>query len=218
MMTRKLLAVLFPLLLLIFVSTANAETTTTGSALPTTDTAALKLKQQMQFLEEQKKTAITKIRDEEKVAIQAKRDEFKTRIQTIKDEKKKTLVERIDTKLAEVNKNQTTRFTEVLTRLQGFLDKIKQSTTATTVLADVTAAQSAIDEAKTTVDAQALKTYTMTITDDATLKLNAGTTVSQLRQDLMAVYKLVIDAKQAVQKLNTTKSMIKKEATSSANL
>lgn len=216
-MTRKLLFLLFPLLLLFFVSAANAQTATTGSAQTAVDSAT-KLKQQMQLLQEQKKAAVTQARDEAKAMVQAKREEFKTRLQTIKDQRKKTLVERIDAKIVEVNKNQTTRFTEVLSRLQTFLDKINKLITGTTVSADVTAAQTAIDEAKTAVEAQAAKSYTMTITDDTTLKLNAGTTVSQFRQDLVATYKLVIDAKQAVQKLNTDKALIKKEASSSAKL
>ncbi|OGH24925.1 MAG: hypothetical protein A3B47_02340 [Candidatus Levybacteria bacterium RIFCSPLOWO2_01_FULL_39_24] len=219
-MTRKLLILLLPLLLLIFVASVNAENATTGSAQTATD-AATKLKLQMQLLQEQKKTTITQIRDDAKALIQAKRDEFKAKLKAIKDQKKKALVDRIDAKLVEVNKKHTARFLEVLTRLQLFLEKFIQSATGSTsakTLTDITAAQIAIDTAKSAVEAQATKDYTMNIADDTTLKLNAGTTVSQLRLDLMAVYKLVIDAKQAVQKLNTDRSTIKKEATGSANL
>lgn len=207
-MTRKLLFVLFPLLLLIFVSGVNAQTATDSAA---------KLKQQLQFLQEQKKAAVSKAKEEAKALIQAKRDEFKIKLQAIKDQKKKTLALRIDAKLARVNENQTAKYTKVLVRLQGFLDKIK-SETDTQVLADVTLAQTAIDTAKAAVEAQSAKSYTMTITDDSTLKLNAGTAVSQLRLDLMAIYKQVLDAKQAVQKLNTNRHLIKKEASRSAEL
>lgn len=198
-MTRKLLVILFPLLFLIFTSNVNAQKVTTGSAQTKVDAAA-KLKQQI------------------KAVVQAKRDEFKTHIQTIKDQKKKALVERIDAKLAKVNKNQTSKFTEVLSRLQTFLDKISKSATGTTVPADINTTQVAIDAAKAAVETQAVKIYTMTITDDSKLKLNAGETVSQLRLDLMATYKLVIDAKQTVQKLNINRELIRKEATSSAKL
>lgn len=208
---------LLPLLaLVLFVSNANAQTATTGGAQ--TDGNSSKLRQQMELLQEQKKTAVTQVRTDAKAMIQAKKDEFKIRIQTIKDQRKKLLVERIDAKLAQVNAKHTSRFSDVLTRLQGFLDKIKQSTTDTKVLDDVAVAQTAIDTAKAAVETQAAKIYTMTIADDSTLKLNAGTTVSQLRLDLMAVHKLVVDAKQAVQKLNTDRKLMKKEATSSANL
>lgn len=230
-MSRKLPVLLLPLFLLFFASTANAQATTTASAptanipavsvitnAPTATDAATKLRLQMQLLEEQRRAAITKVKEDARALAQAKRDEFKTKLQTIKDQKKQALVERIDAKIAEVNKNQTTRFLEVLVNLQGFLDKIKQSTTSATVVADITAAQTAIDTAKTAVDTQAAKNYTAAITDETTLKLNVGATVSQFRLDLVAVYRLVIDAKQAVQKLNIDKSTIKKEATSSVEL
>lgn len=208
-MTGKLIFILVPFFLLIFVSSVSAQIATDS---------AIKLKQQMQLIQDQKKTAVKEVRTDAKAMIQAKRDEFKTRIQTIKDQRKKLLVERIDTKLAQVNAKHTSRFSEVLTRLQGFLDKIKQSTTDTKVLDDVAVAQTAIDTAKTAVEAQAAKPYTMTIADDSALKANAGTTVSQLRLDLMAVHKLVVDAKQAVQKLNTDRKLMKNEAANSANL
>lgn len=210
-MTRKLLFVLFPLLLLILVSGVNAQTATDS---------ATKLKQQLQFLQEQKKAAVSKVKEEAKALIQAKRDEFKIKLQVIKDQKKKALALRIDAKLARVNENQTAKYAEVLVRLQEFLDKIKQSTTETDaqVLADAPLAQTAINIAKAAVEAQTAKSYTMTITDDSALKLNAGAVVSQLRLDLMAIYKQVLDAKQAVQKLNTDRHLIKKEASRSAEL
>lgn len=223
-MTRKLLVLLFPLLLIVFTTSANAQTavTDTTPTVPantqTATNAATKLRQQKQLLQDQKRAAFSKAKEEAKTLFQTRKEEFKIKLQAIKDQKKKVLAERIDAKLAEVNAKHTEKFLEILERLQGFLDKIKQSTTNTTVLADVAAAQTAIDTARTAVEAQALKTYVMTIADDATLKLNAGTTVKQLRLDLSAAHKLVVDAKQAVHKLNTDKTIIKKEATRSAEL
>lgn len=224
-MTRKLLSLILCFLLLVFVSTVNAQTATIGSTptLSTVNTktatnAATKLKLQMQLIQDQKREAINKVKEDAKALIQTKREEFKTKIQTIRDQKKKTLVQRIDTKLAEVNEKQTTKYSEALVRLQGFLDKIKQSTTSATILTDISAAQTAIDTAKAAVETQAAKTYIMTITDDAKLKLNAGATVSQLRLDLSGVYRLVINAKQTVQKLHTEKPKLEKEATKSGEL
>jgi hypothetical protein len=220
-MTRKLLALLFvPLFLFIFGSTANAvvntttesaQTSTAGNSQTTASTAS-KLRQQMQLVQEQKKAAVTQA----KAMIQAKRDEFRTRIQEIKDQKKKVLIERIDARLAEVNKNQTARFTEVLNILQTFLDKINKSAIGTSIQASIATTQTTIDAARTAVEIQANKSYIMTISDDSALKVNAGTTVSQFRQDLTDVYKLVIDSKQALRKLNIDKELIRKEATNSA--
>lgn len=221
-MTRKLLTLSLSFLLFFFVTPVNAiesTTATTGSARPTAPaTSASKLKEQMRLLQDQKKATASQAKEEIRTAIQTKRAEFKERLQTIKDLKRKTVIERMDVKLAEVNKNQTAKFTEVISKLQAIVDKIKQLTTNANVLADISVAQAAIDSAKTAVETQAAKTYTMTIVDDTTLKANAGTTVSELRQDLTAVHKLVVDAKQAVQRLSTDKKAIRKEATSSANL
>jgi hypothetical protein len=149
----------------------------------------------------QKNAAITKIQDNMAAMIQAKRVEFNAKLQTIKDSNRKSLVERINSRLAEINKNQTDRYNVILGELQSFLDKISSSATPTASLANITNAQNAIDIAKSAVSAQAQKTYIMTITDDTTLKQNAAAIVSQFRQDITSIYKLVVDAKQAVQGL-----------------
>jgi hypothetical protein len=216
-MARKVIYLILPLILLAFVSTVNAENTTTTSAKATTE-ATTKLRQQMQLIQEQKRAAISSSSSGIKTLIQIKRGEFEASILKIKDQKKKALVEKIDAKITEVNKNQTSRFLEILATLQGFLDKIKQSTTDTKVSENVTAAQFAINLARNSVNIQATKAYPMEITDDVTLRSNAEKIVSQFRQDITTVYKFVVDAKQAVQKSNVERNLIKKEATSSANL
>lgn len=202
-MRKKLIFITLGLVLFGVFSSKTIAQTATNSASG--------LKERMQLLQADKKAAIS-----------AKREEFKLRLQAIKDQRKKLLMERIDAKIAEVNKNQTDRYTEALNKLQSFLDKFNKSATEagklSDVLADITAAQTAIDTARTAVDAQAANTYAITITDDLTLKVNAGKIMSQFRLDLVAVHKLVVDAKQAVQKLNTDRKLIKKEkeATESA--
>ena len=206
-MARKLLVLLFPLLLIVLVPAVNAENSTTGSA----QTTAKKL------LQDQKKMMIAQATDASKAAnIQAAREEFKTRLQEIKDAKKKLLVGKIDARIEEVNTKTVDRFTEVLNKLQTFVDRVSTPSAGPAVLSDIAAAQKAITTARTAVGIQAGKIYTITITNDATLKINVGKTISQFRKDLVAVHKLVIDAKQAVQKLNTDKVLIKKEATGSA--
>lgn len=199
--------VLFFLLVALFPSFVNAQT----ASLPP------QLKKQAD-IGKQKKTEVSQIKENTKAMVQAKKDEFMARIQTIKDLKKRAVVTRIDAKLSEVNKKHTDRFSAVLTKLQTLLDKTSQTAKDKKVLADVEIAQAAIDEAKTTVANQAAKTYTIQITQETTLKLDVGTTISQLRQDLMATHKLVVDAKQAVQALRKDNAIIKKEATNSANL
>ena len=188
-MTRKLLFLILPLFLLTFVSVAFAQTGT--------DSAASKLKMQRQ------ETA--------KQAIAAKRQEFNAGLEKIKDQKKITLVKRIDEKLAIVNKKHTDRFAQVLSNLQTILDKLGEDV-------DKVEAQAAIDSANAAVEAQAAKTYVITISTESALKSDVGAVTSQLRLDLSATHKLVVDAKQTVQALRKDNNAImKKDATNSAN-
>lgn len=204
-MEKKFLPlVLFFLLVALFPSFVNAQ-------IPTSTNSASSLKQRIKDIVQMK-------REETKQALKLKRDEFKAGIQTIKDQRKKLLVERIDTKIAELNKKSTDGFSEVLAGLQTFLDKISQSTNDEKVLADIKVAQTAIDTAVVAVASQSAKTYTLQITTEQNLRINVGTTMSQFRQDLMATHKLVVDAKQAVQALNKDRAIMRKEATRSANL
>lgn len=207
--------VLFCLVIVIFgILTPNVNAQTSTS----TNSAASRLKQQRMELKQSIKDTVQAKREEAKQIMKTRREEFSVKLQTIKDEKKKTMVERIDAKLSEINTKHTDRFTEVLGKLQEHLDKISQSVTEKKVLEDIKTAQAAIDEAKTAVENQAAKTYVIQITNETALRLNVGTTTSQLRKDLMSTHKLVVDAKQAVQALRKDNVMMKKEATSSANL
>lgn len=225
-MIGKLLSLIFPVFILVFVSVANAQTNTS------TDSAS-RLKQQLRDIQAQKKTAISKIkqdaketkmelrqqikeavaakREAVKEAVATKREEFKARLLVIKGEKKRALVERIDAKLSKVNAKHSDRFAQVLSNLQATLDKMSEDV-------DKTKAQAAIDGAKTAVEAQAAETYTITISTETALRSDVGAVTSQLRLDLMATHKTVVDAKQAVQALRKDNVIIKKEATSSANL
>ncbi|MBI2613334.1 MAG: hypothetical protein HYW62_00980 [Candidatus Levybacteria bacterium] len=214
-MTRKLPILILPLFLLVFVSTVNAQTN------KSTDSASSRLKEQTQLLRGQKKDAVMDIgqqiketvaakRDAVKEAVATRREEFRAKLQTIKDLKKKALVERIDTKLANANAKHTERFTQVLSNLQTILDKMSEDV-------DKTQAQAAIDAAKAAVENQAAKTYTITISTEIALRSDVGKVTSQLRLDLVAAYKLIIDAKQAVQNLRAEGAMIKEEPTSTAN-
>ena len=97
----------------------------------------------------------------------------------------------------------------MLSNLQTLLDKLSQASQV-----DTTAAQAAIDAAKLAVENQAAKTYTITISTETALRTDVGAVTSQLRQDLSAAHKLVVDAKQAVQSLRIDAAMMKKEVNS----
>jgi len=206
-MIRKLLYVIFPLILVVFISSANAQTTATTGEVEAAATKASNLKLQMQQLRDQRKTT-----------VQAAKEEFRAKLLLIKDQVKQKLVEKIDAKIAQVNLDRTTKFILTLDRLQTFVDRFGKSATGTAALADAAAAQTAINAARAAVEVQKLKVYTINITSDTALRMNVGVVVSQFRGDLISVYKLVVDAKQAVQKLNTDRGLIRREATGSARL
>ena len=198
-MVKKLLIFFTIFTFLLFPSIIFAETNTG------TNSATAKLREQLQIkkteiidLKLQIKDAIQTKRDEIKSDIQSRRNEFKLKLETIKDTRKKALVTRIDAKLTTINTNHTDRFTEVLSNLQAILDKIETPT-------DKTDAQAAIDAAKTAVETQAAKTYVITISEETLLRSDVGKVISQLRQDLVATYKLVIAAREAVQALRKDK-------------
>lgn len=225
-MTKKLSALLLFIFLLTLTSSANAQTATSE---PQLKEAIMNIREQKQAvtsqikkevkkearieLREQIKETVAAKREETREKMETKREEFKAKLQAIKDEKKKILVERIDAKLSAMNTKHTDNFAEILGKLQTLLDKAKENTSA-----EITSAQAAIDAAKTAVENQAAKTYTITITNEEKLRLNVGTTTSQLRQDLMAVHKLIVNAKQEIQKLRKEKMQTEKEATNSADL
>lgn len=206
MRAKLYLVYVFLLTILILPATISAETATSTSSL----------KQQMSDLKNERQNAISQIKAQTKEQIQAARERFKERLQLIKDARKRLLTQTLDVNIVLANAKHTARFNEVLTKLQAALDKISPDVKNPKILSDIKAAQSKIDLAKAAVASQAAKVYTIEITDETTLKKNVGATISQFRKDLMQTHKLVIDAKQAVQKLRTDKSMMKKEATSSA--
>lgn len=209
---RRLLSALLAFALPLIIATSNASAVDTASSAP-------KLRDQIKrTIQEQKREAVTKIKDDARIAIKARQEEFKAKIQTIKDLKKKTILENVSIKLAEVNKRNTDKFSEFLTKLQSALDKIQTVATDPKIITNISIAQTAIDTAKAAVVAQAANDYTIQVTSETVLKVNANSAISQLRKDLSATHKLVVDAKQATQLTRIDKIMIKKEATGSANL
>ncbi len=124
--------------------------------------------------------------------IKTKREEFKLRLRELKDAKKQKILTRIDEKIAQINKNQTSAMLKRLERMAAILDRIEDPAGS--------AARTAILEARAAVEAQSAKDYTITITSEAALKINAGQTVSQLQADLKAVREKVEAAKQKVVK------------------
>lgn len=122
-----------------------------------------------------------------------RRQEFKNKLQTVKDEGKRKIVERIDVKLAEINKRRTDAMTRHLDKMSEILAKVKLRG------GDTTAAEAAVADARSAVVAQAAKTYTITISTEDKLKINVGETMKALMTDLRKLHEgKIVPARKAV--------------------
>ena len=111
--------------------------------------------------------------------------------QQIKDERKKKIVERVEAKMAEINKRRTDMMLAQLNKMSEILVKAKARG------ADTATAEAAIASAKTAVEAQAGKPYTVEITTEDKLKIKVGEAMKALKTDLQAVHQKVVDARKA---------------------
>lgn len=154
---------------------------------------------------------------------------FRAQIKTIKDVRKQILTERISDKVASSNARLTGKMDKALDHLTDILNRVKnraadfkaQGKDTTALDQAISAAEAAIAAAQAAVDTQAAKEYTATIVDEPTLRNTIGQMVSGFRLDLQAVHKLVVDAKQAVQKAIMEAAKLRGEnntATGSANI
>lgn len=124
-------------------------------------------------------------------------------------ERKKATVERVQQRIDQINKKRTDQITAFLDRLVKILEKIEsRKEKAKAAGKDVSSVESAIKESKAKIEvaraavkAQAEKSYTIEITGEPGLKNAVGKTISSLGRDLRKTHKIVIEAKQAVQKV-----------------
>lgn len=145
-------------------------------------------------------------REELKNRIAAQKEELKKKMQAIKDNRKKEIVERVYDNVNKLNDNLTERFAEKLNQIEKVLQKVKDRTaTAKSNGRDVTAVESVIVEAegaiasaRTAVEAQAGKTYEITINTEAALRTDVGAIRKALHDDLEAVRQKVVAARDVV--------------------
>lgn len=192
------------LFILIFPLQANALGTTNS-----TDSADLLMpkKEKIKADIQETKENFRERKQETREAMQVKKDEFKLRLQTLRDQKKKLIVERMDTRMATINKSATMRFTIILEKLQTILNRIIGKSNSPAFNSATSSAQLAINNASTIVASQSAMVYVAQIASEAALKENVGSTVSELRLDLRDAHKAVIDARQAV--MNAVKELAK---------
>lgn len=151
----------------------------------------------------QLKEELKKKRVEAKQEYEAEREAFEAKLKTLRDEKKKQIVENIDQKMAEINKNRTDAMMDHLNKMSEILIKVEEKANATgkdtsLVTAAISDAQGAINAAKAKVTEQAGKEYVITIQSDDTLKTDVGKVISTLTADLKSVQAFVVEARQKV--------------------
>ena len=214
---QKIIAIL-PILLLLVTTPVLAQEEVDENTPTTTSTQILdskkpvikdKIMERNETAMEKKENFKEKIMQKREGAIKAnqeRKDTFRTKLETITDEQKKTLLERIDTKITTLNTNRTTRATENITKLENVLARItelqttldSQGVNTASLTASITQAEEAISEAKLAIETQAGKEYIIQITTETALKSSVGTLLRTLNQDLTAMYKSVMTAKQEV--------------------
>jgi len=160
------------------------------------------IKQRLETRKENIEDRITAMR--EKLASRAAA--LKTKLQTFKDQRKAVVAERVNTNLNNINQNQTAQMQKHLNTMSEILDKlearvnkgtpdIKDPAKAKTAIA---AARATISTASAAVSAQAAKDYTIQVTSEGKIRIDAKTQRDNLHKDLLATRKTVQDAKQAV--------------------
>ncbi len=162
-----------------------------------------------------------------KETIAAKREALKTKIaeqkkllqdklKQIKDQVKQNRVLRISDRLTALNNLMVDNFLAVLTRLDSISNNIVSRTDkAQSAGLDVTAVRTAISDAQKAisvsrekVQAQAGKTYPVTITTEDKLRMDVEKVRQTLHADLVAVRATVIGARDAVRKAAATLAQI----------
>ena len=198
-MSKKLIALTVSSgLLFLFTTAAIADDTSTIQTRPAKGKADQSRGAGQQVANEKKMEAMDKKNE--------KRMEFQEKLSGMTDERKKSLVQRIDAKLTELNNRRTTHMLNALTRLEAILTKIQEKgeiakaggATTTTLDAAIADAQDALIAAKETVMAQQAKDYAVELTTEAQARAAVGKSVSGLQTDLRTVRQSVLAAKQAV--------------------
>ncbi len=182
------------------------------------------IRDRLKNLREDRQSTIQETREQ----MKARMDTFKAQIRTIRDTRKQLLTEKISDKVASANARLTNKMDKALDHSTDILNRVKEKAAAfkvqekdtTSLDQAISTAESAIATAQAAVDAQKSKEYTANITNEVTLRSTIGQMVSQFRQDISSVHKLIIDAKQAVQKAISELAKLRGEntATGSANI
>lgn len=153
------------------------------------------LRKQIQERRDAVRQNFQEIREATRAKAREKREEFRAKAQEIKDERKREVALRADEQLNRLNERWTGHFMNVLGQLTNLLGKVQlrmekaQANGADTerVNTALTAARNAIGTARTAVEAQAKKSYSVTFTSEEALKQAMRNARQLLHRDLTAL-------------------------------
>ncbi|MFH1188754.1 MAG: hypothetical protein V1652_02835 [bacterium] len=145
-------------------------------------------------------------KEERQQQIQQKKEDLRVRLQEIKDARKQQAIVRINNHVDVVNERAVNHFTNVLDRLEEILAKIKEradkivanDVDVTAVRAAITTAENSIASSRSSVVAQAAKTYAIEITSEETLRSDVETVIQAMKGDLESVQTTTQSARDAV--------------------
>ncbi len=158
-----------------------------------------------------------------RVKMASREAALKLKLDNFKDQKKAQIAQRVNTNLNQINANQTKQMQSYLDKMSALLDKlearvnsgspdIKDPVSAKAAIAN---SRAAIATASAAVSTQSLNDYTITVTTESRIKLDAMAQREKLFKDLKTVRALVIDAKQSVSNAIRVAKSLGKEATES---
>lgn len=121
----------------------------------------------------------------------SKREQFRTKLMEIKNEEKRALAERLQQRIDEVNIRLCENYENYLKKIEMILDKMEdivaelktKEINTENVEKMVQQARDKIAELKAKISQQKEKDYTVNITGEKFLRVNFGSTMSQLRKD-----------------------------------
>lgn len=155
---------------------------------------------------ETRKEVVAQRIDERKVKMATREAALKAKLETFRNKKKATAAARINDNLNKINEVHTLNMQKHLDRMLTLLEKLEaRVNSGSPDIKDKTAALSAIASSKAViattsaaVTAQAEKDYTIVVSSESRIKIDAKAQRDLLHKDLLALRKLIIDAKQSV--------------------
>ncbi len=132
--------------------------------------------------------------------------ELKLKLQAFRDQKKAQIADRVNTNLSQINQNRTKEMQANLDKMSKILDKLDSLVSSNSPFikdpvatkAAIVNARAKIATASAAVTAQSTNDYTITVTSESAVRLNAQTQRNKLFTDLKTVRQLIVDARQSV--------------------